>query len=177
MSIKPDKPPLFIESWRSKLLIFLVLAGLVFPFFELRQGEVKAGFRESFLILEKEPEETPLVLQENSVLSPSPISAFLEEEPKRTLVIVTGYSSTPDQTDEDPWITASGKPVREGVIAANFLPLGTKVRLPALYGEKTFVVEDRMHPRMGYQVDIWFPSRWQALDFGVKTTHIEILES
>lgn len=177
MSIEPDKPLARLTQERLKLLILVLLIGLIFPFFELTKGGVRADFEGNFLLLKKEPEEAPLILQENSVLSPSPISASSEQEPKQTWVIVTGYSSTPDQTDEDPFITASGKPVREGVIAANFLPFGTKVKLPALYGEKTFVVEDRMHPRMGYQIDIWFPSRWQALDFGAKTTYIEILES
>src|SRR3989338_5716193 len=40
---------------------------------------------------------------------------------------VTAYSSTPDQTDGDPLITASGEMVRNGIIAANFLPMHTKV--------------------------------------------------
>lgn len=90
--------------------------------------------------------------------------------------IVTGYSSTPDQTDETPFVTASGTEVREGIVAANFVPLGTKIRLPELYGNKIFVVEDRMHVRKYYLVDIWFPTREEALQFGVKTTLIEVLQ-
>ncbi len=90
--------------------------------------------------------------------------------------IATGYSSTFDQTDETPFITASGTQVREGIVAANFLPFGTKIRLPELYGDKIFVVEDRMHPRKKYQVDIWFPNREDALNFGAEITYIEVLE-
>jgi len=92
-------------------------------------------------------------------------------------VVVTAYSSTPEQTDDTPFITASGKWVRDGIVAANFLPMGTKIKFPDIYGDRVFVVEDRMHPSKKYQVDIWFPTYWEAVTFGVKSTHIEILES
>ncbi|MDO8655205.1 MAG: hypothetical protein Q7R48_02135, partial [bacterium] len=92
----------------------------------------------------------------------------VQKEPSFTsmLVTTTAYSSTPDQTDDTPFTTASGTQVREGVVAANFLPIGTIIRMPDLYGDRVFTVEDRMHPRKGYQVDIWFPSKTEALRFG-----------
>ncbi len=101
------------------------------------------------------------------------------KEPSFTsmLVTTTAYSSTPDQTDDTPFITASGTQVHEGVVAANFLPIGTTIRIPELYGNRVFTVEDRMHPRKGYQVDIWFPSKAEALRFGTKIITIEVLES
>src|SRR3989338_6396754 len=37
-------------------------------------------------------------------------------------VWVTAYSSSPDETDDTPFITASGGDVRDGVMAAYFLP-------------------------------------------------------
>jgi len=96
---------------------------------------------------------------------------------KEMKVIVTGYSSSVYETDDDPNITASGSLVREGVVANNYLPFGTKIRIPELYGDKVFVVEDRMHWKKGYyHVDIWFPSYWQAKTFGATRTDIEILE-
>jgi 3D (Asp-Asp-Asp) domain-containing protein len=91
-------------------------------------------------------------------------------------ITVTGYSSTPDQTDSTPFITASGTRVRDGVIACNFLRFGTKVRFPQLYGKKIFLVEDRMAARNSHKMDIWFASRDQAKQFGVKTLKVEILE-
>jgi len=91
------------------------------------------------------------------------------------LVPVTAYSSTYDQTDSTPFITASGTNVREGVIACNFLRFGTRVRFPQLYGEKIFVVEDRMAVKNSHKMDIWFVSRDQAKQFGVKTAKVEIL--
>ena len=64
---------------------------------------------------------------------------------KTYIVEASGYSSTHDQTDDTPFITASGTYVRDGVVAANFLPIGTVIKIPDLYGNKTFVVEDRMN--------------------------------
>ncbi|MCH7604573.1 3D domain-containing protein [Patescibacteria group bacterium] len=92
-------------------------------------------------------------------------------------VIVTAYSSTPEQTDDTPFITASGNWVRDGIVATNILPMGTKIKIPEVYGDRIFVVDDRMHPRKRYNVDIWFPSYWEAKNFGVKRTYIEVLES
>jgi 3D (Asp-Asp-Asp) domain-containing protein len=94
-------------------------------------------------------------------------------------VIVTAYSSTVDQTDSSPCITANGFNVcehnRENVVAANFLPFGTRVRLPDIYGAKVFTVQDRMHPRYASRVDIWMKTRIKARKFGVRRSKIEIL--
>ncbi len=90
-------------------------------------------------------------------------------------VIVTGYSSTPDQTDDTPFITASGTYVHDGTVACNFLRFGTRVRFPQVYGDKIFVVEDRMALRNSHKIDIWFPGRWQAKQFGVKQLKVEVL--
>jgi len=101
-----------------------------------------------------------------------------EAKAARTIkVLITAYSSTPDQTDDTPFITASGKNVKDGIIANNMLPFGTKVKITKFYGDKIFTVEDRMHKRKGnYQIDIWMPTREAALKFGVATAEIEILK-
>ncbi len=91
-------------------------------------------------------------------------------------VRATGYSSTPDQTDDSPFVTASGTRVRDGIIATNMLPFGTKIRIPEVYGDKIFVVEDRMNRRYWMNVDIWFPSRNSALTFGSQKVTIEVVE-
>ncbi|MGC8651156.1 MAG: 3D domain-containing protein [Minisyncoccia bacterium] len=92
-------------------------------------------------------------------------------------IIATAYSSTPDQTDDTPFITASGKVVKDGIIASNSLPFGTKIKLPKLFGDKIFTVEDRMHYRFSSDhIDIWMPTRESAQEFGVKETLMEILE-
>lgn len=95
---------------------------------------------------------------------------------KTLKVTVTAYSSTPDQTDDTPFITASGKHVADGIIANNMLPFGTKVTIPGLYGDKVFTVEDRMASyKSNYHIDIWMPTRSEALKFGVKTVDMEVL--
>ncbi len=94
---------------------------------------------------------------------------------KTYLVRATAYSSTADQTDSTPFVTASGTYVRDGIIATNFLPFGTQIRMPDLYGDKIFVVEDRMNKRYWHNIDIWFPERQLAREFGVKTITIEVV--
>jgi len=122
-------------------------------------------------------EDSPEVLQtvERVFLAPN-IEQIDSESSSFIKVLVTGYSSTPEETDEDPFITASGKIVKEGIVACNFLPFETKVRFPLLYPDKIFVVEDKMHHRFSKnRVDIWFPSKDLALEFGAKETIMEII--
>jgi len=65
--------------------------------------------------------------------------------------------------------------VHDGVIAANWLKFGTRVRIPDVFGNKVFIVDDRMNPRYDSRMDIWMPSREQALDFGIRRLTIEVL--
>lgn len=89
-------------------------------------------------------------------------------------VPVTAYSSTPDQTDSTPFITASGTHVRDGVLAANFLPIGTRVKIPEIYGDKIFIVEDRMNARYHVRADIWMETREAAKKWGIKYVTLEV---
>jgi 3D (Asp-Asp-Asp) domain-containing protein len=96
---------------------------------------------------------------------------------KTIKVVITAYSSAPEETDDTPFTTASGKHVADGIVANNMLPMGTKIRIPSLYGDKVFVVEDRMNKRKSdYHIDIWMTSKPLAINFGVKTAEIEVLE-
>jgi 3D (Asp-Asp-Asp) domain-containing protein len=91
-------------------------------------------------------------------------------------VVVTAYSSTPEQTDDTPNITANGTLVRDGIVANNLLSFGTEIRMPEIYGEKIFTVEDRMHSRKGdYHFDVWFQEYSDALGFGAQLTYVEVL--
>lgn len=131
----------------------------------------------------QDPEEDPSSMEERLVLTQTntllPVSSPVGPEriAKTMRVFVTGYSSTPEQTDNTPFITASGKFVREGIVATNLLPLGTKIKIPEFYGSKVFVVEDRMNPRNDQHVDIWFQSYWEAKYFGIQRTSIVVLEN
>ena len=100
---------------------------------------------------------------------------FVNTIPKKTMnVTVSAYSSTKDQTDGDPYLTALGTPVRDGIVAANFLPIGTVIRFPDKFGDKIFVVEDRMHEKYGLQVDIWISNQEEAKKFGIQYLKMEI---
>ena len=101
----------------------------------------------------------------------------VEKVPSQVVTVtITAYSSTVDQCDSTPFITASGTYVHDGTIAANFLPMGTIVKIPSVFGDKEFIVEDRMNVRYYKRIDIWFPTRQEALDFGIQTLEIEAYE-
>jgi 3D (Asp-Asp-Asp) domain-containing protein len=145
---------------------------------DLEGRMIEAESDRTQLLIYNESVEKPLIIQEN-VLYPISDLTF-EPLPKERVmflnVIVTGYSSDPSQTDSTPFVTAKGTFVRDGIVATNLLPFGAKIKIPEIYGDKIFVVEDRMHPRNVNYVDVWFPTYQEAKSFGVKRTYIEVLE-
>ncbi len=98
--------------------------------------------------------------------------------PKVTIrkVWLTAYTSSPEETDDTPFITASGGQTGDGVAAANFLPFGTKFKVPAVFGDKIFTIEDRMHPRKVNFVDLWVKDKETAYRIGIRQAEIAILE-
>ena len=95
--------------------------------------------------------------------------------PSYTMTVpATAYNSEVGQTDSTPFITASGTHVRHGVLAANFLPIGTRVKIPEIYGDQVFIVEDRMNARYHKKVDIWMENHSDAIVFGSKNIKIEV---
>ena len=93
---------------------------------------------------------------------------------------ITAYSSTVDQTDDTPCITANGFDLcahgQEDVVAANFLPFGTKIRIPEYFGDRVFTVQDRMNARYYYHADIWMKTRQAAKEFGLVYSTVEVVE-
>jgi len=113
--------------------------------------------------------------QDNTLLSKSN-SVQSSQVKKRVKMVITAYSSTPGETDSTPFITASGSIVEDGIVANNLLPFGSKIRIPELYGDKIFVVEDRMNQKKGnYHLDIWFDNQPEAKKFGSELTYVEVL--
>ena len=111
----------------------------------------------------------------SALVNQSPIVKGEPEEPSFIMVEVTGYSSRAEETDDTPFTTALGTKVRPGVVAANWLPLGAEIKIPDLFGDQVFVIEDRMNRKHPNRVDIWFPTANEALRFGIRQTRIEIL--
>ena len=162
-----------------KILIILGTAGILIgllPILETKSQEAE-GWVEVWVAEGWQPARLAMV-EENSLLAISNPSNPEPQVARKIRVVATAYSSTPAQTDDSPYITAAGTWVREGIIANNLLPFGTEIRIPELYGDKVFVVEDRMHWKKGYyHIDIWFASYGEAKNFGAKRTYIEVLES
>ncbi|TSA84534.1 hypothetical protein FNU79_11040 [Deinococcus detaillensis] len=96
------------------------------------------------------------------------------------MVKATAYSSDVGQTDNSPFVTATGTRVRPGVIALSrdllrIFPYGSRVTLQdsaGLLNGRTFIVEDTMNVRMSNTIDIWMGSRAQAYQWGARSVTI-----
>ncbi len=174
------------------ILTILVVSGLLFILPVLAKQNEQEAEADVIEIREDLLEDGYLTFHDNTL---SPFHTFFDEKvvviEKENIIVtdekkyrvikvhgttITAYSSTVDQTNSEPFITASGSWVEDGIVAANFLPFDTKIRIPKYFGDKIFVVKDRMNRRYDNRVDIWFPSRSQATNFGITNTDIEILE-
>ena len=141
-----------------------------------KNQETEVGFINGLLYLKEIPEL--ITIQNNSLVSLSNPFTPETKTVQKINAVITAYSSTSWETDDNPFITAAGTWVRDGIVANNYLSMGTKIRIPQIFGDKIFVVEDRMHwTKSNYHIDIWFPDYWEAKNFGVKITYIEVLEN
>jgi len=99
---------------------------------------------------------------------------------KESTHTITAYNSDVAQTDDTPCVTANGFDVcKNGVedtIATNFLPFGTKVKIPELFGDRIFTVRDRMNKKHATRVDVWMKNRTEAVNFGVKVAKIQVIK-
>lgn len=116
-------------------------------------------------------------LEEASLYYKTAEKAEVAAPVKTMFMDMSAYTSAVNETDGSPFITADGSVVRDGVIATNALPFGTKVRIPSLFGDKIFTVRDRMNQRYYYRVDVWMTTKKDAFAFGVKRkVEIEVIE-
>jgi len=152
------------------------------------------------LIISSIPSIGPVFAQDEEKTETTEDRVFPVSEdrtPARTITVVaTAYSSDPYQTDATPCLPAMKFDLCqyfeeygiEDTIAANFLPLGTQVKFPDLYGDKVFTVRDRMNARYNgqYRIDFWVGSvhptskeiiataKSKARGFGVQKVKMEI---
>lgn len=102
--------------------------------------------------------------------------AVMSDEHFSLQLIATGYSSTHIETDDTPFITASNTRTRTGIVAmSRDLLTRYTADAPFAFGDTIhisglgdFIVEDSMHGRWTRRIDIWFPSRDEAFDFGIR---------
>ncbi len=154
-------------------LLALMAGSLVYsalPTQALADSEVNAAAQNQAKAVELEIKAMQNELVDYGILPKSDLRG-----PAYTLTVpATSYNSLPGQTDSTPDITASGTHTRWGVVAANFLPIGTRIKIPELYGDQVFIVEDRMNARYWKRVDIWMENYQDSKEFGIRNIKIEV---
>lgn len=85
---------------------------------------------------------------------------------------ITAYTSSFEETDEDPWITASGREPESGLVACpRRFAFGTKLKI----GGRVYECADRLHPRYDQRFDIWMETKEDARAFGRRRLRVEVL--
>lgn len=111
-----------------------------------------------------------------SAIAPEPPAAVksgdIELPATAFRAVVTAYSSSPDETWGDPFVTASGRRVSPGVVACpRQYTFGTRFRI----GRRVYTCWDRLHPKYDTRFDIWMDSKEAALAFGRRRLRVEVL--
>jgi 3D (Asp-Asp-Asp) domain-containing protein len=113
------------------------------------------------------------------LLVPAPTGLAKVPRVRSVVVDATAYNSLPEQTEGDPWLSASGHRLEEGMRAIAVSPdlaklglvHGRKVRIDGLSGE--WIVRDRMPSRWKRRIDIFMGEDVEAaLDFGRRRVRI-----
>ena len=88
-------------------------------------------------------------------------------------VKITSYNNHTNQTDETPNITATGRPVREGIVAVsrdfltkNMVKYGDLMYIDCF--DRWYTIEDTMHERHNKHVDIFLFDKEQSLKINKK---------
>jgi len=178
-ALKRNKERIISLKSAKKLILSLILV-FVFEIFLFPMPTLASEAMEDSEVVQILSELAPQAISEPQPVILNHLPENNAWEVKSTaLKVITAYNSEAGQCDDSPCITANGFNVCEhGVedtIAANFLKFGTKVRIPELFGDRVFVVRDRMNTRFSNRVDIWMVEKQDAREFGVKLAKIEIL--
>lgn len=94
-------------------------------------------------------------------------------QPEKFIATVTAYTSSIDETDSTPDITASGTRTRIGVAACPpQYAFGTRVQI----GGKEYLCEDRMADKFADRFDVWRPTKKEAYTFGKRRTLVAVIK-
>ena len=87
---------------------------------------------------------------------------------------MSAYTSDSAETDDTPFITASGARTRHGIIACpRKYDFGTEVEI---HGER-YICEDRMNKRYdGEHFDIWMHTKAEAYKWGRRLVEVKIIK-
>ncbi|KHK01183.1 hypothetical protein NY78_3376 [Desulfovibrio sp. TomC] len=98
------------------------------------------------------------------------------EERRRLRLTATAYCPDCLPDEDGPQLSALGGPVRAGHTVAVSRDLRRLLgRTVYIEGFGVRVVEDLMHPRFAGRMDLCLPDKRQALDFGVQSLDIVVL--
>jgi 3D (Asp-Asp-Asp) domain-containing protein len=166
-----EEAPVITASEKQPYLIAFHAADTTLPAKEIKMKVINDAFIASSYV----PTSTPAIVATNRIGAGVTFSTATGHT--MCGITSTGYNSLVEQTDSTPFIAADGTRVFDGMVAANFLKFGTKIKIPAYYGDKVFTVHDRMAVRFSSRVDIWFEHKPDAMKWGKRTICIEILEA
>ncbi len=189
------------EDGSLNIAFFSVLVVSLFLLFIFSEGEAlpKEGGKELAILSSLDEEmkeelnnEAITLYNDNSLIAsstpthhkPQVLATQVEEkeEIQRMWVRLSAYAPLDPNAKEgmcfsgNPMITASGTRSREGIVATNFLPFGTKIRIPSIFGDRIFTVEDRMSSRFTNTIDVLVKTQQEAINFGTKRAYIEIVK-
>lgn len=176
VAIKKDS---LISFKTAKKLVLTLVFVFIFDFFLFPVPVFASGYQENNLASAGFPEANNVEINTNIIINTLPVNEEIKAV-KTNYYEITAYNSDVSQTDGSPCTTANGFNVCqygiEDTIAANFLPFGAKVKIPDLFGNKIFVVRDRMNSRYNSRIDIWMVNKQAAIKFGYKYAKVEVLE-
>jgi 3D (Asp-Asp-Asp) domain-containing protein len=176
---RPSLQTLFHVVLATQLLMFCA------PHAAPALGDLMLVFQPRVVLLETPVAAVPLP---RTVAGPTASPSFT--------LRATAYNSLVEQTNDQPFITATGARTRWGIIAVSRdmlgvdLPYGSLVRLTdlgtfahgrgagayqSLLDNHLFVVEDTMHPRKTQQIDVWFEEYADAVRWGVRRLQVDVV--
>lgn len=103
-----------------------------------------------------------------------------QEEARVRVLTVTAYSSEVNQTDDTPFVTATNKRVRPGIVAVSrdlFRKGWVFGRKVYIKGHGIFTIDDLMHPRKKNQIDIYMGNTGDAVQFGRRTLEVFLVDT
>lgn len=183
LSLATHENRIFSLKFAKKLIIFMVFVVVFdFSFFSIPvlagNMDMKASVSEKegkIIVKEEDNDSAENLFNYNKLPNNSDLKVAWTGN-----YAMTAYNSEVAQCDDSPCITANGFNVCEhgieDTVAANFLKFGTKIRIPEMFGDRIFIVRDRMNSRYTDRVDIWMQEKQSAIQFGIRYMKIDVLE-
>lgn len=172
---------------RDHLLISICFTVIVFFFFALLIRSELGKQINHLLIMKKELEKKVFLLEYKAQLLEYESELIRSYRVKK--VLATAYNSTRNQTNRDPYITASGMPVCNNTIALSrdliraeneiMLKVGYNPKGIFSFGDtinivyvKPVIIKDTMNRRYKNRADLWTPNYGIARQWGKRQIYL-----